>query len=76
MMMRPPVFICFRAACVATRTPRTFRLNIWSMSASVVSSKGLGMAVPALFTSTSIEPNVLTVFSTAFFTAPASLASA
>ena len=47
-----------------------------SISASVVSSKVFGMAVPALFTNTSRLPNVATVFSTAALTALASAASA
>ena len=76
MMMRPPFFICFSAACVATSAPRTLRLNIWSMSSSVVCSNGLGMAVPALFTRMSIRPKVAAVFSTEAFTAFASVASA
>src|SRR5271169_2041127 len=36
-----------------------------SISSSVVSSNVFGMAVPALFTSTSSPPNAATVFSTA-----------
>ena len=36
-----------------------------SISSSVVSSNVFGMAVPALFTSTSSRPKVATVFSTA-----------
>src|SRR5208282_2005779 len=47
-----------------------------SISSSVVSSNGFGMAVPALFTSTSSRPKVATVFSTARLTASTSAASA
>ena len=47
-----------------------------SISSSVVSSKVFGMAVPALFTSTSSRPKVATVFSTASLTASTSAASA
>ena len=53
MMMRPPLFMCFSAACVAMNTPRTLMSITRSISSSVVSSNGFGMAVPALFTSTS-----------------------
>jgi hypothetical protein len=62
--------------CVATKTPRMLMSITRSSSSSVVSSNFLGMAVPALFTSTSSRPKVATVFSTAAVTAPASAASA
>ena len=58
MMMRPPLFICFSAACVATNTPRTLMSSTRSISSSVVSSNVFGMAVPALFTRTSSLPKV------------------
>src|SRR6266481_1289259 len=64
MMMRPPLFMCFRAACVATKVPRTLMSIRRSNSSSVVSSNVFGTAVPALFTRTSSRPNVATVFST------------
>ena len=67
MMMRPPLFMCFSAACVATKMPRTLMSITRSSSSSVVSSNVFGMAVPALFTSTSSRPKVATVFSTAAF---------
>src|SRR5260370_24596587 len=76
MMMRPPSFMCFSAACVATNTPRMLMSITRSISSSVVSANDFGMAVPALFTSTSSRPNVATVFSTAAATASASAASA
>src|SRR5437867_11322498 len=76
MMMRPPGFMCLSAACVATSAPRTLMSITRSISSSVVSSKGFGMAVPALFTSTSSRPKVATVFSTAPLTASTSAASA
>ena len=76
MMMRPPLFMCFSAACVATNAPRTLMSITRSISSSVVSSNVFGMAVPALFTSTSSRPKVATVFSTAASTASASAASA
>ena len=76
MMIRPPVFRCLSAACVATKTPRTLTAKTRSKSARVVSSTGTGMTVPALFTSTSSRPRVATVLSTAFRTASASAASA
>src|SRR5438552_9870084 len=38
-MMRPPLFICFSAACVAMNTPRTLISSTRSISSSVVSSK-------------------------------------
>ena len=75
MMMRPPLFMCFSAACVATNTPRKLTSIRRSSSSRVVSSNLLGTAVPALFTSTSSRPNVATVFSTAASTALASAAS-
>src|SRR6266436_903437 len=75
-MMRPPLFICFSAACVARNTPRTLMSSTRSISSTVVSSNVFGMAVPALFTSTSRRPNVVTVFSTAALPASASVASA
>jgi hypothetical protein len=53
MMMRPPLVMCFSAACVAAKVPRTLISITRSSSSSVVSSNLLGMAVPALFTSTS-----------------------
>src|SRR5207247_5765088 len=65
MMTRPPLFMCFSAACVVTNTPRMLMSITRSNSSSVVSSHLLGMAVPALFTRTSSRPNVATVFSTA-----------
>src|ERR1700730_11223008 len=37
MMMRPPLFICFSAACVATKVPRTLMSIRRSSSPSVVS---------------------------------------
>ena len=61
---------------VATRTPRTLMVMTRSMSSRVASSNGFGIAVPALFTSTSSRSKVVTVFSTAFLTASASAASA
>src|SRR6266850_2491001 len=76
MMMRPPACMCLSAACVATKTPRTLTANTRSKSASVASSTFIGMTVPALFTSTSSRPKVVTVLSTAFLTASASAASA
>src|SRR6058998_1070896 len=76
MMMRPPGFMCLSAACVATSVPRTLMSITRSISSSVVSSKVFGMAVPALFTSTSSRPKVATVFSTASLTASTSAASA
>src|SRR5438093_7917792 len=76
MMMRPPGFMCLSAACVATSVPRTLMSITRSISSSVVSSKVFGMAVPALFTSTSSRPKVATVFSTAPLTASTSAASA
>src|SRR2546429_797834 len=76
MMMRPPLFMCFSAACVATSAPRTLMSITRSISSSVVSSKVFGIAVPALFTSTSSRPKVATVFSTAPLTASTSAASA
>src|SRR5213593_1554464 len=76
MMMRPPGFMCLSAACVATSVPRTLMSITRSISWSVVSSKVFGMAVPALFTSTSSRPKVATVFSTASLTASTSAASA
>src|SRR6202163_3387426 len=76
MMTRAPLFMCFSAACVAMNTPRTLMSITRSISSSVVSSNGFGIAVPALFTSTSSRPKVATVFSTAAFTASASAASA
>src|SRR6266852_5253162 len=75
-MMRPPFFMCFRAACVAAIAPRTLMSITRSISSSVVVSKVFGMAVPALFTSTSSRPKVATVFSTAPLTASTSAASA
>ena len=47
-----------------------------SISSSVDSSNGFGMAVPALFTSTSSRPKVATAFSTAPLTASTLAASA
>src|SRR5436309_6746209 len=76
MMMRPPGFMCLSAACVATSVPRTLMSITRSISSSVVSSKGFGKAVPALFTSTSSRPKVAMVFSTAPLTASTSAASA
>src|SRR6202521_4996675 len=76
MMMRPPLFMCFNAACVAANTPRTLMSITRSSSSSVVSSNGFGMAVPALFTSTSSRPKVATAFSTAPLTASTLAASA
>src|ERR1700730_12722071 len=76
MMMRPPSFMCFSAACVVASTPRRLMSITRSISSSVVSSNGFGMAVPALLTSTSSRPNVATVFSTALLTASTSAASA
>src|SRR5437870_11047236 len=76
MMMRPPLFMCFSAACVAMNTPRTLMSSTRSISSSVVSSNVFGMAVPALFTRTSSLPNVSTVLLTPALTASASLASA
>src|SRR3989441_3924513 len=76
MMMRPPGFMCLSAACVATSVPRTLMSITRSISSSVVSSKVFGMAVPALFTSTSSRPKVATVFSTAPLTASMSAAFA
>src|SRR5207302_2240038 len=76
MMMRPPLFMCFSAACVATSAPRTLMSITRSSSSSVVSSNVFGMAVPALFTRTSSRPNVLTAFATEPRTASASAASA
>jgi pyruvate/2-oxoglutarate dehydrogenase complex dihydrolipoamide dehydrogenase (E3) component len=55
---------------------RSTRNRFVPYSSSVVSSNGLGMAMPALFTSTSNRPNVATVVSTAAVTAFASVASA
>mgnify|MGYP003694706227 CR=1 FL=1 len=75
-MMRPPLFMCFSAACVATYTPRMLMSITRFISSSVASSNGFGMAVPALFTSTSSRPKVATVFSTAPFTASTSAESA
>src|SRR6267378_2224802 len=60
MMIRPPVFRCLSAACVATKTPRTSTAKTRSKSARVVSSTFIGMTVPALFTSTSSRPSVVT----------------
>src|SRR6266404_5818645 len=76
MMMRPPFFMCFSAACVAAIAPRTLMSITRSISSSVVVSKVFGIAVPALFTSTSSRPKVATVFSTAPLTASTSAASA
>src|SRR6202795_439864 len=76
MMMRPPSFMCFSAACVVASTPRRVMSITRSISSSVVSSNVFGKAVPALLTSTSSRPNVATVFSTALLTASASAASA
>src|SRR5207249_11130740 len=76
MMMRPPFFMCFSAACVATSVPRTLTSISRSSSSSVVSSNLLGIAVPALFTSTSGRPKAATVSSTAALLASASAASA
>src|SRR6267143_4734966 len=76
MMMRPPLFMYFSAACVAAIVPRTLMSITRSISSSVVSSNVFGMAVPALFTSTSSRPKVAKVFSTALLTAPTSAASA
>jgi len=47
-----------------------------SISSSIASSNGFGMAVPALFTRISSRPKVAKVFSTAALTASASAASA
>src|SRR2546421_1249675 len=76
MMMRPPLFMCLSAACVATSVPRTLMSMTRSISSSVVSSNVFGMAVPALFTSTSSRPKIATALSTAPSTALASAASA
>src|SRR5207237_1389066 len=57
-MMRPPLFMCLSAACVARNTPRTLMSITRSISSSVVSSNVFGMAVPSLFTRTSSLPNV------------------
>ena len=76
MMMRPPSFMCFSAACVAMNMPRILMSITRSSSSSVVSSNFFGIAVPALFTSTSSPPKVATVFSIAALTASASVASA
>src|SRR6266436_3664413 len=76
MIMRPPLLMCFSAACVAMNTPRKLMSITRSISSSVVSSNVFGMAVPALFTKTSSWPNVATVFSTAALPASASVASA
>src|SRR5580698_89553 len=76
LMMRPPLFLCFSAACVATNIPRTLIAKTRSKFSRLVSTTGSGMHVPALFTSTSSLPNVVTVCSTAPFTASASAASA
>ena len=76
MITRPPSFMCFNAACVATIAARTFRLNIKSISSKVASSNGFGIAVPALFTKISRRPNFSTVFATDAFTAAASSESA
>jgi hypothetical protein len=55
-----------RCPCLRARTvPRTLISITRSISSSVVSSKVFGIAVPALFTSTSSWPKVATVFSTA-----------
>src|SRR5580700_5007381 len=75
-MTRPPLFMCFSAACVVARTPRRLMLITRSISSCVASSNGFGMAVPALFTSTSSRPKVVTVLSTALLTASTSAASA
>ncbi len=56
MMMRPPSGICLSAAWVVTNTPRTLISITRSSSSSVASSNGFGIAVPALFTSTSMRP--------------------
>src|SRR5438093_11682549 len=56
--------------------PATLMSITRSISSSVVSSKVFGMAVPALFTSTSSRPKVATVFSTAPLTDSTSAASA
>src|SRR5207237_7021416 len=76
MMMRPPLFMYFIASCVAANVPRKLMSITRSISSSVVSSNVFGMAVPALFTSTSSRPKVAKVFSTAPLTAPTSAASA
>src|SRR6202162_3895081 len=76
MMMRPPSFMWFSAAWVVANTPRMLMSITRSISSSVVSSNGFGMAVPALFTSTSSRPKAATAFSTAPLTALASAASA
>ena len=60
MMMRPPSCMCLSAAWVAMKTPRTLRSMTRSISSSVVSSNGFGMAVPALFTRMSSRPKVAT----------------
>jgi len=66
----------FSAACVAASVPRTLMSMTRSISSSVVSSNLFGMAVPALFTSTSSRPKVAKVFSTAPLTAPTSASAA
>src|SRR6202044_2757212 len=76
LMMRPPSFMCFRAACVVANTPRMLMASIRSISSSVVSSNVFGLAVPALFTSTSSRPKVAAALSTAPLAALASAASA
>ena len=43
-MIRPPVFRCLSAACVATKTPRTLTAKTRSKSARVVSSTFAGHA--------------------------------
>src|SRR6267154_450188 len=76
VMMRPPLFKCLSAACVAASVPRRLMSITRSISSSVVSTNVFGMAVPALFTSTSSWPKVATVLSTAPLTASTSAASA
>src|SRR5450432_1291997 len=56
--MRPPSFMCFSAACVATNTPRRLIPIMRSISSSVDSSNGLGIAgtaIPKPFEESTLE---------------------
>ena len=54
--------MCFSAAWVVANTPRMFMSITRSISSGVVSSNVFGLAVPALFTSTSRRPKVATAY--------------
>ncbi|MNP43097.1 hypothetical protein D3C76_1368970 [compost metagenome] len=76
LMIRPPWPMCRAAACVATKTLRTFTARVRSKSSRLNSASGPTASTPALLTRMSRPPKASAVLCTACCTALASALSA